>query len=79
MKKLVSMLLCCALLCMFVSVLADNPEVTGKVTEVEKYGHERLDVTIEAFTDAGYELGDIVTVKAGAFEGDMPYFDGYYV
>ena len=79
MKKLVSLLLCCALLCVFVSVLAENPAVTGKVTEVEKYGHARLDVTIEAFTAAGFELGDIVTVKAGTFEGDMPYFNGYYV
>ena len=79
MKKLVSLLLCCALLCVGVFVFADNPAVTGKVTEIEKYGHARLDVTIEAFTAAGFELGDIVTVKAGMFEGDMPYFNGYYV
>jgi protein tyrosine/serine phosphatase len=38
-----------------------------------------LDVTIQAFTAAGFELGDIVTVTAGTFEGDMPYFNGYYV
>ena len=79
MKKLESLLLCCVLLCACVSVCAENPAVTGKVTEVEKYGHARLDVTIEAFTAAGFELGDIVTVKVGTFEGDMPYFNGYYV
>ncbi len=79
MKKLVSLLVCCALLCACVSVFAENPAVTGKVTEIEKYGHARLDVTVEAFAAAGFELGDIVTVKAGTFEGDMPYFNGYYV
>ena len=51
-KKCVSLLLCCAILCACMSVLADNPSVTGKVSEVEKYGHARLDVTIEAFTAA---------------------------
>lgn len=79
MKKLASLLLCCVLLCACLPVLAENPSVTGRVTEVEKYGHARLDITIEAFTEAGFTLGDIVTVKAGSFEGDMPYFNGYYV
>ena len=55
------------------------PSVTGKVTEIEKYGHAVLDVTIEAFNGAGFALGDIVTVTAGTFTGDIPYFDGYYV
>ena len=79
MKKLLSLWLCCALLCGCLFVHAENPVVTGKVTEVEKYGHARLDVTLEAFASAGFELGDIVTVQAGTFEGDMPCFDGYYV
>ena len=78
-KKLISLLLCFAMLCVCVFAVADNPAVTGKVTEVEKYGHARLDVTFEDFNAAGFELGDIVTVKAGTFEGDMPCFDGYYV
>ena len=79
MKKLISLLLCWALLCVCVTAFAENPSVTGKVIEIEKYGHARLDITVEAFTAAGFELGDIVTVKAGSYEGDMPYFNGYYV
>ena len=81
MKKPVSLLLCCALLCLSMPVFAEAavPSVTGKVIEIEKYGHARLDITVEAFTAAGFELGDIVTVKAGTYEGDMPYFNGYYV
>lgn len=53
--------------------------VTGKVIEVEKYGHALLDTTILGFAMAGYELGDVVTVKGGTYEGAMPYFNGYYV
>lgn len=81
MRKLISLLLCCALLCLTAAAMAEAavPSVTGKVTEIEKYGHARLDITIEAFAAAGFELGDVVTVKAGSYEGDMPYFNGYYV
>ncbi len=56
-----------------------NGTVTGTVTEIEKYGHAKLDTTILGFTAAGYALGDVVTVKGGSYSGDMPYFDGYYV
>ena len=84
MKKLLALLLCCALLCAAVPVLAEPAEetavqVTGKVADIEKYGHALLDVTIEDFNAAGFDLGDIVTVDAGSYSGDMPYFNGYYV
>ena len=80
MKKLLSLVLVCAfLMSAFVCLASEEISVTGKVTEVEKYGHALLDTTIEAFTAAGFTLGDVVTVKAGTFEGDMPYFNGYYV
>ena len=78
MKKLISLLACCFLLSMPLFVSAENVSVTGKVADIEKYGHAKLDITIEVFNAAGFELGDIVTVKAGSYEGDMPYFDGYY-
>lgn len=52
--------------------------VTGSVIEIEDFGHAQLDITIEEFTDAGYELGDVVTVTFEDHEADMPYFDGYY-
>ncbi len=79
MKKLLSLMVCIALLLCALPAFAEEISVTGKVTEVEKYGHALLDVTIEDFTKLGFELGDVVTVKAGTFEGDMPYFNGYYV
>ena len=53
--------------------------VTGKVTAIEKYGHALLDVTIEDFNNAGFTLGDVVTVAAGSYNDSIPYFNGYYV
>ncbi len=79
MKRILSLILASLMILSALPVLAEAPAVTGKVTEIEKYGHALLDVSIEAFTAAGFTLGDIVTVKAGSFEGDMPYFNGYYV
>ncbi len=58
---------------------AEEVTVTGKVTEIEKYGHALLDVSIADFALAGFELGDIVTVEAGGASYDMPFFNGYYV
>lgn len=57
----------------------EAPHAEGHVTEIEKYGHAVLDITVEDFTRAGFELGDVVTVTAGSYTGDMPYFNGYYV
>ena len=82
MKKLLSLLLCCCLLMGTLAVsFAEEAgvSVTGKVTQIEKYGHALLDVSIADFLAAGFTLGDVVTVKAGTFEGEMPFFDGYYV
>jgi len=80
MKKLLTLVLALALMMSAFVVTAETEiSVTGKVTEIEKYGHALLDVTIEDFTTLGFTLGDVVTVKAGTYEGDMPYFNGYYV
>ena len=61
------------------SVFGEELSVTGKVTAVEKYGHAMLDVRKANMAALGFELGDVVTVTAGTYTGDMPYFDGYYV
>ena len=49
-KKLISLLLCFAMQCVSMFAVAENPAVQGKVTEVEKYGHARLDITFEETT-----------------------------
>lgn len=75
MLVLLSLLLVLPVLCL----AEDVPSVTGKVLGIEKYGHALLDITIEDFNAAGFDLGDIITVTAGNYTGDMPYFNGYYV
>ena len=56
-----------------------NPRtVRATVIEIEKYGHAVLDVTTSDFISAGYELGDVVSVRFGDDEFVMPFFDGYY-
>ena len=75
MLALLSLLLVLPVLCL----AEDVPSVTGKVLEIEKYGHALLDITIEDFNAAGFDLGDIITVTAGNYTGNMPYFNGYYV
>ena len=62
------------------AVFAADP-LTGVITEVEKYGHVVLDITIDEASAAGYDLGDTVDVvfsNGYAFE-DIPYFNGYFV
>ncbi len=58
---------------------AEPVSVMGKVIEIEKYGHALLDIRAEDFDQAGFDLGDVVTVSAGSYTGDMPFFNGYYV
>lgn len=60
-------------------VSSEENRIAGTVTKIEKFGHTVLDVTIEEFNAAGFDLGDIVTVAAGGDEWDMPYLNGYYV
>ncbi|GEM_PF-1169236 len=78
MKRFFALILCLFLAAASLAA-AENVTVTGKVTEIEKYGHASLDITIDAFLEAGFELGDIITVTAGSFSGDLPFFNGYYV
>ncbi len=79
MKKFLAIILAIHLIFAMVLAMAEGITVQGSVTEIEKYGHALLDITIEDFNNAGFELGDIVTVSAGSYHGDMPYFNGYYV
>ncbi len=80
MKKLVSLILTLTMCLSLLPCRAEEPlTVTGTVTEIERYGHALLDITIEDFLAAGFDLGDIVTVTAGSFEGSMPFLNGYYV
>lgn len=78
-KRLASLVLCVAILCLSgCAVSANTRKVRATVVDIEKYGHVVLDVTASDLSDAGYTLGDLVHVRIGAYEADMPFFDGYY-
>ena len=79
MKMVIVLILVLALFSAAIPASAGESRIKGSVTEVEKYGHAVLDLTEEDFTGAGFELGDIVTVTAGRFTGEVPCLNGYYV
>ena len=52
--------------------------IQATVIEIEKYGHAVLNLTTAEFFAAGYALGDVVCVRFGSYESEMPFYDGYY-
>ncbi|MFZ5860011.1 MAG: tyrosine-protein phosphatase, partial [Spirochaetota bacterium] len=62
------------------SAVLKAPNVTGTVTQIEKYGHALSDITIADFNALGFKFGDMVTVLFNnGFVLEAPYLDGYYV
>ena len=56
----------------------ETQAVRATVIDIEKYGHAVLDVTTADFYSAGFDLGDVVCVRFGDSEWQMPFLDGYY-
>ena len=84
MRKFIAFFVACAmLLSLSACTRAETSTVEAKsvkatVIEIEKYGHAVLDITTADFCAKGYSLGDVVFVRFGSFESEMPFFDGYY-
>lgn len=81
MKKILSIIIVCiaALLMSSCNTTDDEPTIVqASVIEIEKYGHAVLNITTAELIDDGYEYGDIVCVRLGECEFNMPFFDGYY-
>lgn len=83
-NKYISILIVCVML-LELSACTQIEDPAGKikpiqatVVEIEKYGHAVLNITTADFINHGYELGDVVGVKFGSFESEMPFYDGYY-
>lgn len=53
-------------------------KMEATVIEIEKYGHAVLNVTTSELEAKGFALGDIVNVRLGSCNSNMPFFDGYY-
>ena len=83
-KAIAVLVLCLMLLQLCACTQPKNPSdrpdaVCATVIEIEKYGHAVLDITAAALAAAGYELGDVVSVRFGSYQANMPFYDGYYV
>lgn len=84
LRKYIAVLtLCVMVLCLGSCASTENQSdsaesVNATVIEIEKYGHAVLDITTADFTDSGYDVGDVVCVRFGSYESDMPFYDGYY-
>ena len=52
-------------------------EVTGTITEVQKYGNVVMDIKPKALLDAGYEAGDMLNVQIGETTLTMPFCTSY--
>ena len=64
------------------SCTKDNPEsnvkIEGKITSYNEFGAAMLDFTNADMSDAGFTLGDVVTLTIDGLDIEMPYYDGYY-
>ncbi len=58
-------------------VRADASEITSKVVEVQKYGNLVMAAEPKAFYDAGFELGDMLTVKVEDQVFEVPFCTSY--
>lgn len=63
------------------SVAGEAQELRATVTAVNHYGNLNLDLTSQQMSDAGFEIGDIVTVEGGTLPRaiKMPYVDDMLV
>ena len=52
-------------------------EVTGIITEVQKYGNVVMDIKPKALLDAGFEAGDLLNVQIGDTTLTMPFCTSY--
>ena len=66
-----------ALTVSFTAFAAGHNTVEGQVKEVQKYGNLTMDINPSEFYDAGFELGDMLTVTVGEKELEMPFVTDY--
>ena len=79
MRKWLLVLLLLSAFCLNAAAEDALPQISGTVKEIEKYGHAVLDISLADFESAGFDFGDVVTVKAKDFSREMPFLNGYYV
>jgi len=79
-KRFISLLLVAIMIfSLSISAIAtDNyADVIGTVSEVQKYGNLTMDIEPKTLYDAGYELGDILTITIGDQVLEAPFCKNY--
>ena len=56
----------------------DDPMLKGTISSYNEYGGAMLDITEADMTEAGFTLGDVISVTLDGEEFVTPYYDGYY-
>ena len=55
-----------------------EPTITGKITSYNEFGAAMLDFTQADMMEAGFTLGDVISITVDDIVLIMPYYDGYY-
>ena len=55
-----------------------EPTITGVITSYNEFGAAMLDFTEADMTEAGFTLGDVISITVDDIVLIMPYYDGYY-
>ena len=55
-----------------------EPTITGVITSYNEFGAAMLDFTEADMTEAGFTLGDVISITVDDKVIIMPYYDGYY-
>ena len=56
----------------------DVPTLKGTITSYNEFGAAMLDFKEADMTEAGFTLGDVISITIDGKEIVMPYYDGYY-
>ena len=56
----------------------EEPMLEGKISSYNEFGGAMLDFTEADMTQAGFTLGDVISLTIDGKEIVMPYYDGYY-
>ncbi len=57
---------------------ASEPVIEGKIVSYNEFGAAMLDFTETDMVEAGFTLGDVVSINVAGKELIMPYYDGFY-
>ena len=57
----------------------NEPMLKGKIISYNEFGAAMLDLKKEDMTNAGFSLGDVISITVNGKKLVMPYYDGFYV